>query len=261
MPLSVFIKINNITHDIAGLKDYLNNPVRQHLLVKDLPADIRGELCKRRKYIFTICEQVTRLCWLGLIQFGDKKFRDKDQFFIYVNTRSELLDTTSSAAGYHKIEDKSYPSTKYEFTSLQAVEKYWYEMWNICINTCLGERSAVEGKDILLEDLSRKTEMVAAMKAHSVEAAPHYDNGFVPGDRKGAAGIDSAFFAHLKRNWNWTTNHKNLDRLKKIETKTKVTKKKSPVKATVSTKQPKPVSPVKVKTEVNISSNRQVLKL
>lgn len=31
--------------------------------------------------------------------------------------------------------------------------------------------------------------------------APELDTGILPGDQAGAAGIDSALFAHLKRNW------------------------------------------------------------
>lgn len=32
------------------------------------------------------------------------------------------------------------------------------------------------------------------------------DDGSIPGDGKGAGGLDSEFFGHLKRNWFWT-NH------------------------------------------------------
>lgn len=32
------------------------------------------------------------------------------------------------------------------------------------------------------------------------------DDWSIPGDGKGAGGLDSEFFAHLKRNWLWT-NH------------------------------------------------------
>lgn len=31
------------------------------------------------------------------------------------------------------------------------------------------------------------------------------DDGVTPGDGKGAGGLDSSFFSHLKRNWIWTT--------------------------------------------------------
>lgn len=93
--------------------------------------------------------------------------------------------------------------------SLQIVEKYWYDMWTICVNTPLGGRLAVHGKDILLEDLSKKTAMIEAIVARTPKQTAEMDTGAVPGDRKGAAGIDSAFFAHLKRNWNWSISSTN----------------------------------------------------
>lgn len=208
MPLSIFVKVYNVNYEVPGLQELLDHPIKQHILMKDVPGTILNLLFIKRKYMFSIHEIVTRLCYLGLVQFGAQVLKEKDQIFIYLNRYTELLDTTSSAAGYHRVEDKPYPMTKYQFTSMAVVENYWYEMWNTCINTCLGGRSVVEGKDILLEDLSRKVEMIQALKMRAPEEAIKFDTGFVPGDRKGAAGIDSAFFAHLKRNWNWvSTSH------------------------------------------------------
>ncbi|KAJ8670622.1 hypothetical protein QAD02_001881 [Eretmocerus hayati] len=203
MPLSLFVKVHNVNWEVPGLIELLEHPIHQHTLVRSVPVAIRNLLFVRRKYLFSIHEIVTRLCYMGLVQFGPQMLKEKDQVFIYLNRRAELLDTTSSAAGYHKIEDKPYPVTKYEFTSLSVVENYWYELWNTCINTCLGGRSIVEGKDILLEDLARKVEMIQALRVRQPEEAIECDTGFMPGDRKGAAGIDSAFFPHLKRNWSW----------------------------------------------------------
>lgn len=207
IPLSILLKVHSVPFIIPGLDYYTNHPIRKHYLIKDLPINIRNTLLHARKYIFDIHETVTRLCYIGLIQFGPQKFKEKDQVFLYVNRRSELMDTTSSAPGYHKIEDKTYPVTKYNFNEMYIVEKYWYDMWNICVNTPLGGRLVVQGKDILLEDLSKKSDMIEAIVARSAEEAIQLDTGKVPGDRKGAAGIDSAFFAHLKRNWNWNSNY------------------------------------------------------
>jgi hypothetical protein len=50
-----------------------------------------------------------------------------------------LLDTTPSRPGYHQVSDDiMYAEHKYEFHSLDDVNKYWYEMWNFCIHTHLG---------------------------------------------------------------------------------------------------------------------------
>ncbi|KAL0120525.1 hypothetical protein PUN28_008329 [Cardiocondyla obscurior] len=207
MPLSIFTKVHNSTFIIPELEHYLNHPIRKHYLVKNLPVTIRNTLLYARKYIYNIHDTITRLGYIGLVQFGPQRLKDKDQVFIYVNRRTELMDTTSSAPGYHKIEDKTYPVTKYFFDHTQDVEKYWYDMWNICVNTLLGGRLVVHGKDILLEDLSKKTAMIEAVAARLPKEAAERDTGEVPGDHKGAAGIDSAFFAHLKRNWNWSINY------------------------------------------------------
>ncbi|XP_012153954.1 general transcription factor 3C polypeptide 1 isoform X2 [Megachile rotundata] len=204
LPLSVFFKVHYISYTVPEIEKYINHPIRKHYLVRDLPIDIRNSLLYARKYIFNIHETVTRLCYIGLVQFGPQKLKEKDQVFIYINRHAELMDTTSSAPSYHMVQDKSYPVTKYNFTEIQVVEKYWYDMWNICINTPLGGRLAVEGKDIVLEDLSKKSDMIQAVVARSPEEAVKLDIGKMPGDRKGAAGIDSACFAHLKRNWNWS---------------------------------------------------------
>ncbi|XP_018403119.1 PREDICTED: general transcription factor 3C polypeptide 1 [Cyphomyrmex costatus] len=220
LPLSIFTKIHNITFVIPDLDRYLNHPIRQHYLVKNLPVTIRNSLLHARKYIFNIHDTITRLCYLGLVQFGPQRLKDKDQVFIYINRRTELMDTTSSAPGYHKIEDKTYPATKYFFDRTRAVEKYWYEMWTICVNTLLGGRLVVHGKDILLEDLSKKAAMIEAVAACNPKEAVERDVGVVPGDHKGAAGTDSALFAHLKRNWNWSSNsYKHPQQTSKIQRK------------------------------------------
>ncbi|KOC70674.1 General transcription factor 3C polypeptide 1 [Habropoda laboriosa] len=203
LPLSIFLKIHYISFEIPEIDKYVSHPIRKHYLVKDLPVDIRNSLLYARKYIFNIHETVTRLCYIGLVQFGPQRLKEKDQVFIYVNRRTELMDTTSSAPSYHIIEDKPYPVIKYNFDGIQVVEKYWYDMWNTCINTPLGGRLVVQGKDIVLEDLNKKSDMIKAIVTRSPDEAIKLDTGKVPGDHKGAAGIDSACFAHLKRNWNW----------------------------------------------------------
>ncbi|XP_020291475.1 general transcription factor 3C polypeptide 1 isoform X2 [Pseudomyrmex gracilis] len=176
IPLSMFVKVHNIAFDIPELYHYLNHPIRKHYLVKNLPMSIRSILLYSRKYIFSIHDTIIRLGYIGLVQFGPQRLKDKDQ----------------------------------------VVEKYWYDMWTICVNTPLGGRCVMHGKDILLEDITKKTAMIEAVAARNAEEAPERDTGTVPGDRKGAAGIDSAFFAHLKRNWNWSSNYNTSHQTKNV---------------------------------------------
>ncbi|XP_043286772.1 general transcription factor 3C polypeptide 1 [Venturia canescens] len=212
MPLSIFFKLHKVLYVVPELEEYINNPIRKHVLVKDIPAPIRNVLLLRRKYIFSIHDSILRLCYIGLLQFGPQKFKEKDKLFIYLNRKTQIMDTTSSAAHYHKIEAKVYPVVRYTFTSLQTVDKYWYKLWMTCVNTRLGGRLVVQGEDIILEDLTKKNEMIEATKPRSPEEAYTMDNGDVPGDRMGAAGIDSAFFAHLKRNWSSESSSYPTDR-------------------------------------------------
>ena len=54
------------------------------------------------------------------------------------------------------------------------------------------------GQSITLEMLRKKPAMMEAMRVREPHEAPTLDTGEVPGDHLGAAGFDSAFFAHLK---------------------------------------------------------------
>ena len=56
LPLSVFVKLINITLEIPGLLEYLNHPVRRNYLIRSLPHSIRNKLLNQRKYIFAVHE-------------------------------------------------------------------------------------------------------------------------------------------------------------------------------------------------------------
>lgn len=48
-------------------------------------------------------------------------------------------------------------------------------------------------------------ERKCAMLEYTTGSREVVDEGLVPGDGLGAAGLDSSFYAHLKRNWVWTS--------------------------------------------------------
>ena len=56
LPLSVFVKLINITLEIPGLLEYLNHSVRRNYLIRSLPHSIRNKLLNQRKYIFAVHE-------------------------------------------------------------------------------------------------------------------------------------------------------------------------------------------------------------
>ena len=78
-------------------------------------------------------------------------------------------------------------------------------MWEVCQVTALGGSSAVTGQEITLEVMEKKPAMLEALSPRSAAEARRADDGSVPGDGLGAAGLDSSIFAHLKRNWTWNT--------------------------------------------------------
>lgn len=79
-------------------------------------------------------------------------------------------------------------------------------MWDICIFTPLGGSSALTGQEITLEVMDKKPALVAALAPKTPEEAVANDQGQIPGDGLGAAGLDSSMFAHLKRNWTWNAS-------------------------------------------------------
>jgi hypothetical protein len=125
------------------------------------------------------------------------------QLFVYVNQRTSIMDTTPSDIGYFQISTNiQYERKFYTFSSLHDLEKYWCELYTTSVCTQLGGKVCQEGKEIILETLENKPAMQYACQVRTAEEVLLHDDGSVPGDQLGAAGLDSAFFAHLKRNWN-----------------------------------------------------------
>ena len=207
LPLSLFLMLVNVSFVIEGLQEYIEHPIRRHYLICQLPSRIANQLLHRRKYIFSISEIATRLAFIGILQFGPQKFKEKDQVFVYVNQYTTLLNTTTSATGYHQVEDKEYDATSYHLNTLDDVAKYWYDMYEICIYTPLNQavNSGLVGKEVTLETMEKKPAMLQTLTPKGNNEAKEADTGMIPGDHLGPAGLDSSSFAYLKRNWTWNS--------------------------------------------------------
>ena len=119
LPLSIFTQQVMINYDVPGLDTYLNHPIRRHYLVKYLPDDMRKLLLHSRKYISTAYEIIKKLCYMGLTQLSANNYKQLEQAFVYVNTKSSLFDTRSSAKGKNnalKIVAKQPVVPIYNFT-------------------------------------------------------------------------------------------------------------------------------------------------
>jgi hypothetical protein len=49
------------------------------------------------------------------------------------------------------VEEKEYPVKTYLLTSLDALERYWWDMCEICVNTPLGGSSSLTGQEITID--------------------------------------------------------------------------------------------------------------
>ncbi|XP_047490563.1 general transcription factor 3C polypeptide 1-like isoform X2 [Penaeus chinensis] len=208
LPLCIFVRLVSICHYSSEIDAFMNHPIKRNLLVKYLPPHLRQALLQGRRYVTYVIDLINRLCYVGLLQYGHQIMKEKDQVFIYVNRHASLIDTTTSGPGYHQISaDKEYVRKEYYFSCLQDVLQYWYDMWTISMHTPLGGHNCMQGKKITIQILDRKPQIIESLTARSTEEAPARDNGSIPGDGRGAGGLDSAMFAHLKRNWSSNSGH------------------------------------------------------
>ncbi|KAM4584504.1 general transcription factor 3C polypeptide 1 isoform 2-T2 [Odontesthes bonariensis] len=211
LPLSIFVQFTQINYKVDGLEEYLSDPIKQHCLVRALPARMKRQLLYKRKYIHSFHENLQRLAYMGLLQFGlVEKFKEKDQVFVYLKRNATIVDTTNTEPHYWLVAespDKPFERRQYTFSTAEDVESYWFDMMCVCLNTPLGvirnKRNVAEDEaPSFVHDRSVFVGMAYLLKG-SFDVC---DDGSIPGDGKGAGGLDSEFFGHLKRNWYWT-NH------------------------------------------------------
>ncbi|KAM8878595.1 general transcription factor 3C polypeptide 1 [Spinachia spinachia] len=211
MPLSVFIQVIQVNYTVDGLEEYLSDPVKQHHLVRALPARMKRLLLFKRKYIFSFHLSLQKLVYMGLLQFGPvEKFTDKDQVFVYLRRHATIVDTTSADPHYWLVTespDKPFERRRYTFNTSEDVENYWFDLMCVCLNTPLGIIRSKKSTDNETAPSFLHERYVFAGLANLLKGSREVsDDASIPGDGKGAGGLDSEFFAHLKRNWLWT-NH------------------------------------------------------
>ncbi|XP_028307045.1 general transcription factor 3C polypeptide 1 [Gouania willdenowi] len=212
MPLSVFIQIIQINYKVDGLQQYLDDPLKQHYLLRTLPAKMRRQLLYKRRYIYSFHENLMRLAYMGLLQFSPReKFMDKEQTCVYVKQKTTIVDTTNAEPHYWlitELPDKPFERRHYTLRTTEDVENFWFDLMCVCLNTPLG---VIRGKRNVSEDEPApsfvKERNVFVGIAHLLKGSREVcDDGSIPGDGKGAGGLDSNFFGHLKRNWLWTSH-------------------------------------------------------
>ena len=80
----------------------------------------------------------------------------------------------------------------YDFEQLEDLDRFWHDLYEISIATNLGLSSGLDGKEVLIEDLNKKSAMIASLVGRSVDEVEIHELDEIPGDQRGAAG--NAFF-------------------------------------------------------------------
>ncbi|XP_063446965.1 general transcription factor 3C polypeptide 1-like [Mytilus trossulus] len=205
LPLCLFCALVHVSYKIDGLMEWLNDPVKCLYPISFLPCKISQRLLFARKYIFAFHENCQRLCHMGLLSFGSSNNKEKDQIFIYLHQYASLVDTRASYQGYfktrmppgHQLEMKTY-----HFDSIEAVEQYWIDLKHFALSSNLGHKLLTD-KD--KEDKTEAENVFLSLEQSQSPKSPAdiIDDGIIPGDGRGPAGLDSSLYVHLGRNWSW----------------------------------------------------------
>ncbi|XP_070559590.1 general transcription factor 3C polypeptide 1-like isoform X2 [Ptychodera flava] len=211
MPLSIFCNIVQLSYKVDNLEEYLDHPRKRHTLLGHLPRNMRIQLLHRRKYVFTFDENLRRLSSMGLVIYGPQKSDTKDQVFIYVCQHSMVVDTAPCLPHYNRAMGGPFKKKSYQFHTEKQLEQYWFDLQCICLSTPLGVVRKARKKTA--NDTEPETSSAGGALANTIKdlvisvddisRPPLQDNGTIPGDGQGAGGMDSSFYAHLKRNWHW----------------------------------------------------------
>ncbi|XP_017075867.2 general transcription factor 3C polypeptide 1 [Drosophila eugracilis] len=200
MPLSLFMRICRIERETNDeLRLQLQHPIRQHYLLSQLKLEtIVPRLKLQQLYVGTL----RLLNNMGLIQVSEQKLgRDSLHRWVYLNQRTSLLDTTSSTEhNYMQVSaDRTYTKLSFEFSNVEQLDNYWAKLQHICIYTKLGYRKSLSTQ----RNLPERLKGLVFQPTVEFDQAVELDNGTVPGDHLGAAGLNSHLFAHHFRHWSW----------------------------------------------------------
>ena len=129
---------------------------------------------------------------------------------MFVHRRGSIVDTTTADPHYNLVSDnKHYVSADYDFQDSRAVSKFWFDLQCICLNTPLGIGRGVRasgGEWPILDPLQTKKPLkdcLTPLDPFNPDTQSVAFRGGIPGDGRGAGGLDSSFYAHMKRNWTW----------------------------------------------------------
>ncbi|VDK88842.1 unnamed protein product [Litomosoides sigmodontis] len=205
LPLSIYVLFVNMKSKVNVIESYLRDPVLRHMLISDLPVNIRMKLLGNKKAVLQLEHILLTLCGFGLARVGPtidvKKVTSVELQYFYLSRSGYLRDTSTSQKGYCRVSAPVDQYTKYEYTfdTMDDVICYWHHLRAIVQSTPLSFRM-----EIPQEDARIYKKYTIGMFDRSQIVKPFEDllttfSPVLPHD--GCAGFDSSFFIHLRRHW------------------------------------------------------------
>ncbi|XP_041459213.1 general transcription factor 3C polypeptide 1-like [Lytechinus variegatus] len=217
LPLSIFVKVNSVTNEVPGLDEALKHPRIKHYPINIIHLQLfYGSDVNR--VINNVHACLLNLSGMGLLYFDcHQRLQNRTRVNFYLCRTGSFLDTTSSATGSIQVEEKAYPKRSYNFTSMENVEQFWLDFKMNCFTTPLGAFK-YEGPKEPAKD--KKMLIMVAETIHQVPPEPVT----IPGDGRGAAGLDTTFYAHRCSNWDRIKCHKPKKKTGKVLVKSEIKK-------------------------------------
>ncbi|KAK0064249.1 general transcription factor 3C polypeptide 1 [Biomphalaria pfeifferi] len=207
MPLELFCQMARGAMEVPGLQELLDDPVKKLYPLRLTPPSVLFYLLYKRKYRAKIRDNLIRLCHMGLLSFGPVTSNKELEFItIFLHSKAMLLDTRKSLRCYLMTrcpEGETFDILNFHFLNMEEVERYWQDLRRICLFSQMGSSS--------IEDIKGNHGTVTILEAHAPKPFDQMvQENWLPGDRRGAAGLDSSLYGHRSNNWNIEGLKRNL---------------------------------------------------
>ena len=211
MPVSIFLAIVYVPYKVPGLMELLSHPTKRHILVRDLPAEMRYPLIVRRHYLYRITDVLKYLSTLGLVTFVDRPTLsrlEKLNTLLYLHPSTYLINTINQTNNSNGPIDNinNYPKQIYQLTNFSHVCRFWLDLIEIALNTYRVKIFSRKQERSHITDLLKQ-----ATKPILIEQIEPIKNPL--GKNNGPAGFDYDLYLFLRKSWKLPYNNKRVLKL------------------------------------------------
>ncbi|CAF0903701.1 unnamed protein product, partial [Didymodactylos carnosus] len=142
MPVSIFLSIIHVPYKVPGLMELLSHSSKRHILIKDLPIEMKYPLIAKRCYLTRLGEILKYLSTFGLITYVGRtqaqNRHEKLNSLCYFHPTACLTNTINQQTnlnGPFEDIDNLYPKQIYYFNSFSNVNRFWFDLIEIALNT------------------------------------------------------------------------------------------------------------------------------